>query len=74
MLIRNVVLRFGVNQQRGHDKGLVQLGLQVDVVVACREGARPRKSRGTFDHCGATELQADVDQCHAQKLRSRISH
>lgn len=52
MFIRNVVLSFGVNQQRGHEERLIQLSLQVDVVVAFREGAQPRKKLRN----GATRL------------------
>lgn len=43
MLIRNVVLSLGVDQQGGHEERLVQLVLQVDVVVACRNEAQSRQ-------------------------------
>lgn len=38
VLIRDVVLRFSANQERGEEERLVQLILQVDVVVAWTEG------------------------------------
>lgn len=40
VLIGDVVLSFGVHEQRGQQQRLVQLILQVDVVEACEDGTR----------------------------------
>lgn len=40
VFIGDVVLSLSVDQQRGQDERLVQLALQINVVVAWREGGR----------------------------------
>lgn len=40
VFIGDVVLSFGVHEQRGQQERLVQLILQVDVVEACKDGTR----------------------------------
>lgn len=42
VLVGDIVLSFGVDEQGGQQERLVQLILQVDVVEACKGGTRGR--------------------------------